>query len=284
MSSVHCLYCGWASPVGTSYCNDCGMSLALRPCRHCQSPNERDAAICTTCGAAFLPVDAWSDARAGLAAVLGAVPQPRATPGEAALVSGTMQAAGVPYTASAPHLTGAAQSRGTPHAAALMRGARARQAASASRDPALDPRAQRAGQPSVVLCAPAPEIERDPAFRFALAAVLVGCAGIVWYGLDRAPHGPEERRASAGPATASARQAGSAKVSEPLDESQAEAESLQAAAAAAARAAYATESRPTPIAPARSSLATPVLPAAARGCTDAVVALGLCEARPEPPR
>ncbi len=48
-----CAYCDHPNPVGTNFCNDCGVGLHLKPCRHCGAVAVAKAVRCPACKAEF---------------------------------------------------------------------------------------------------------------------------------------------------------------------------------------------------------------------------------------
>lgn len=274
LSPVRCLHCSWDNPAEASYCNGCGMSLSLQPCRRCKATAKRGLPICPNCGAAFLPPEAWSGTRADLAVVVGAVPEVGAASGQAAVLHRASAPAHAPAGALVSHHAGTP--RPQVHRAV---------------EPAVlsEPHQEErwAAEP-VVVSAPPPEIERDMAFRFALAAVLAACAGIVLYALDRGPARSAEPDAMSFAGTPAEELA-------PTGTDQIAAEPAQPVPSGRLSMGQAQPQPPTPIVPAalESTLPPPAsanlggAPRAAdasRGCSDAVAALGLCEQPQAPTR
>lgn len=50
MSSICCSFCQHPNPADARYCNECGNTLALRPCVNCDAVNDLRAAQCRVCG------------------------------------------------------------------------------------------------------------------------------------------------------------------------------------------------------------------------------------------
>lgn len=53
MSSIRCSFCQHPNLADAKYCNECGNTLALKPCAGCDAINDLHAARCHVCGEAF---------------------------------------------------------------------------------------------------------------------------------------------------------------------------------------------------------------------------------------
>jgi len=53
MSSATCSFCRHVNPFESTYCNNCGGMLGLKPCTGCDAVNAADAHRCHECGRAF---------------------------------------------------------------------------------------------------------------------------------------------------------------------------------------------------------------------------------------
>jgi hypothetical protein len=50
MFPICCSFCQRPNPADAKYCNECGNTLALKPCAHCDAVNDLHAAQCRVCG------------------------------------------------------------------------------------------------------------------------------------------------------------------------------------------------------------------------------------------
>ena len=53
MPMFRCAFCQHANPAGSTFCNECGSALRLKPCERCDAINDHDATNCHQCGAGF---------------------------------------------------------------------------------------------------------------------------------------------------------------------------------------------------------------------------------------
>src|SRR5437867_7192181 len=50
MFPLQCPFCDHPNPGGAKFCNDCGMTLHLKPCHQCTAVNHSTAKNCHKCG------------------------------------------------------------------------------------------------------------------------------------------------------------------------------------------------------------------------------------------